>query len=229
LAGRGADIPMGEFWVGSGGESDSCKLAASVAHIYGRKLVGAESFTADPDRGRWQNHPYALKAGGDLLFAPGINPFIVHRYAHQPWLDRLPGMTMGQWGTHFERTVTWWRQGAAWVSYLTRCQYLLQQGRFAADVCLFAGEGAPCSAPHDPALKATGHDYDACNADVLLNRMEVRDGRLVLPDGTSYRVLVMPETKRMTPRLLDKVHALVDAGATVIGPRPERSPSLGDL
>jgi hypothetical protein len=138
-------------------------------------------------------------------------------------------MTMGQWGTHFERTVTWWQQGAAWITYLTRCQYLLQQGRFAADVCRFAGEGAPSDAPHDPALKAAGYDYDACNADVILDRMEMRDGRLVLPDGMSYRVLVLPESTRMTPRLLVKLRALVAAGATIIGPRPDRSPSLADL
>ncbi|MBU0640578.1 MAG: hypothetical protein KKB50_17085 [Planctomycetes bacterium] len=228
LAGRDADIPMGEFWVGSGGESNSCKLAASVAHTYGRKTVGAESFTANPQGGRWQNHPYALKAVGDLMYSVGINRFIVHRYAHQPWLDKFPGMTMGQWGTHFERTSTWWDPGAAWIQYLTRCQYLLQQGLFAADICYFAGEAAPNGAPHNPGLKANGYDYDACNADVLLNRMAVKNGRLVLPDGMSYRVLVLPDSPFMTPRLLAKLRDLVKQGATVIGPRPVKSPSLAD-
>ncbi|HEY3243061.1 MAG TPA: glycosyl hydrolase, partial [Phycisphaerae bacterium] len=226
-AGRSADIPMGEFWVG-GGESNSCKLAASVAHTYGRKIIGAESFTADPNRGRWQNHPFTLKAVGDLMYCAGINRCIIHRYAHQPWLDKFPGMTMGQWGTHFERTNTWWKQSAAWVRYLTRCQYLLQQGRFAADVCLFAGEAAPNDAPFVPALKAKGYDYDACNADVLLNRMSVKDQRLVLPDGMRYRVLVLPDTRFMTPKLLTKLRDLVDAGATIIGPKPAHSPSLSD-
>ncbi len=227
LSGRDADIPMGEFWVG-GGESGSCKLAASVAHTYGRRLVGAESFTAEPSVGRWQNHPYSLKAVGDLMYTVGINRYIIHRYAHQPWLDKFPGMTMGQWGTHFERTTTWWTQGAAWVGYLTRCQYLLQQGLFAADVCYFAGEAAPNDAPHNPALKAHGYDYDACNADVLLNRMSVKDGRLVLPDGMSYRVLVLPDTPFMTLKLAGRLRDLVQQGATVIGPKPTRSPSLGD-
>jgi hypothetical protein len=228
LAGRDADIPMGEFWVGSGGESNSCKLAASVAHTYGRSIVGAESFTASPQRGRWQNYPYALKAVGDLMHSVGINRFIVHRYAHQPWLDKFPGMTMGQWGTHFERTVTWWDPGAAWVRYLTRCQYLLQQGLFVADVCYFAGEAAPNGAPHNPDLKAKGYDYDACNADVLLNRTSVKNGRLVLPDGMSYGMLVLPDTPFMTPRLLAKLRDLVEQGATVIGPQPVKSPSLSD-
>jgi hypothetical protein len=225
LAGKDADIPMGEFWVG-GGESNSCKLAAAVAHTYGRKLVGAESFTADPAHGRWQNHPFTLKAIGDLMYCTGINRYIIHRYAHQPWPERAPGMTMGQWGTHFERTTTWWPVGGAWIQYLTRCQYLLQQGLFVADICYFAGEGAPGDAPHHPAIKAKGYDYDTCNSDVLLTRMAVRDGRLVLPDGMSYRVLVLPDTPFMTPQVLTKLVELVKQGATVIGPRPTRSPSL---
>lgn len=228
LSGRPADIPMGEFWVGDG-ESNSCKLAASVAHTYGRKLVGAEAFTANPSRAGWRSYPYSLKAVGDLMYCTGINRYIFHRYAHQPWLDRFPGMTMGQWGTHFDRTNTWWGPGKAWVQYLTRCQYLLQQGLAVADVCYFAGEAAPNNAPHNPELKAKGYDYDACNADVLLNRMTVKDGRLVLPDGMSYRVLVLPDTPFMTPGLLAKVRELVQQGATVIGPKPAKSPSLADL
>jgi hypothetical protein len=227
LSGRDADIPMGEFWVG-GGESSSCKLAASVAHTYGRPIVGAESFTAEPSVGRWLNHPGSLKGVGDLMLTVGISRFIIHRYAHQPWLDKVPGMTMGQWGTHFERTVTWWNQGSAWIRYLTRCQSLLQQGMFDADVCFFDGDAAPNDARHDPALKAKGYDYDACNADVLFNRMSVKDGRLVLPDGMSYRVLVLPSTTFVTPRTLGRVRELVQQGATVIGPRPTKSPSLAD-
>jgi len=225
LSGRDADIPMGEFWVG-GGESASCKLAASIGHTYGRQIVGAESFTAQPVVGRWLSHPYSLKAVGDLMYTVGINRYIIHRYAHQPWLDVVPGMTMGQWGTHFERTTTWWNQGAAWIQYLTRCQYLLQQGNFAADVCFFAGDGAPADAPFHPELKAKGYDYDAVNADVLLRRMSVKDGGLVLPGGTSYRLLVLPETTYMTPRTLGRVRELVQQGATVVGPKPTKSPGL---
>ncbi len=227
LVARGADIPMGEFWVG-GGESNSCKLASSVAHTYGKTLVGAESFTAEPGVGRWQNDPASLKQVGDLMYTTGINRYIIHRYAHQPWMDRFPGMTMGQWGTHFERTVTWWKQGSAWVSYLTRCQYMLQQGLFAADVLFFAGEATPNGAPSHPELKARGYDYDSCSADVLLHRTTVKNGRLVLTDGMSYRVLVLPDTTFMTPALLTKLHELVEQGATVIGPRPTKSPSLSD-
>lgn len=223
--GRDADIVMGEFWV-NGGMSSSCKLAASVAHVYGKKIIGAESFTAEPSVGKWMNHPRSLKAVGDLMYTSGINRYIIHRYAHQPWSNVEPGMTMGQWGTHFERTTTWWDQGSAWVSYLTRCQYLLQQGKFAADVLCFAGEAAPNGAPFETALKAKGYDYDACGADVILNRVKVSpDGSLVLPDGMTYRVLTLPDTPFMTPRLVKKVAELVEQGAVVIGPKPLTSPS----
>ena len=105
------DIPMGEFWQNSGHSVDmgNAKLAASIAHVYGKKFVGAEAFTAAPDGGKWLKDPYAMKAQGDAGYCGGINRMIYHRYAHQPWTEptRYPGMTMGQWGTHFERTLTW--------------------------------------------------------------------------------------------------------------------------
>ena len=118
---------MGEFWAGSEGDP-SVKLAASVAHIYGKTIVGAESFTASPQNGRWQNDPYSLKALGDLMFCEGVNRYTFHRYAMQPWTNRWPGMTMGQWGIHFERTETWWQEGKPWIAYVTRCEFLLQTG-----------------------------------------------------------------------------------------------------
>ncbi len=220
-----ADVPMGEFWVGSKWWG-SCKLAASIAHTYGKRVVGAESFTASPQNGAWKNYPYALKALGDLIFCVGVNRFIFHRFAHQPWPERelFPGMTMGPWGFHFEWTNTWWRQAPAWIDYLSRCQFLLQQGTFVADICYFIGEGEPNSFRTHPS-PPKGYDYDCCNREVLM-RMRVEGGRVVSPGGTSYAVLVLPHTDRMTPELLRKVAELVREGATVYGPKPRRSPSL---
>lgn len=224
VCGGKADIPMGEFWVGNPWVS-TCKLAASVAHIYGKQIVGAEAFTAEPRQGRWRTHPFLLKALGDKVFCEGVNRFIFHTTAHQPWFHVLPGMTMGPWGSHFGRTVTWWGQAKAWTDYLARCQYLLQQGQFVADVLFFVGEHAPNSAPHRPDLKARGYDYDACPTEVL-HRLSVRNGKLVLPNGMRYEVLVLPETDAMTPETLRKLRTLVRTGAWVIGPKPTRSPSL---
>lgn len=227
--GSRTDIPMTEFWVGWGTDNQWSKLAASMAHTHGLRYVGAESFTASDVHGRWQNHPYSLKALGDLVYCGGVNRFIFHRYAHQPWLDRAPGMTMGPWGFHFERTVTWWEQGRAWLEYITRCQYMLQEGLFVADLCYVTSEGAPATLPGRGGLTPApppGYDYDGCDREVVLNRMSVRDGRIVLPDGMSYRVLVLPPDRRMTPVLLRKVRELVAQGATVVGPKPTASPSL---
>jgi hypothetical protein len=226
--GAAADVPMGEFWVGDAPGS-SIKLAASVGHIYGRPVIGAESFTASPgpQHGRWLDDPCSLKALGDLVFCQGVNRFIFHRYALQPWTNRSPGMTMGQWGTHFDRTCTWWEQGRAWLQYVARCQYLLQQGRFVADAAYFCGESAPVEMrAGDPALPA-GYDYDAVNAGVLLHHAAMKDGRLVLDSGMSYRVLILPPSDRaMTPVLLRKLAELVADGLVVVGQPPRASPSL---
>jgi hypothetical protein len=154
-----------------------------------------------------------------------VNRFVFHRYAMQPWLNYQPGMTMGPWGLHYERTATWWEQSRPWHEYLARCQFLLRQGLFVADICYLKPEDAPQGfSVH----RRHGYDYDDCTAEVVLTRMSVRDDRLVLPDGMSYRLLVLPQVTTMTPALLRKVKDLVEAGATVIGPRPRKSPSLSE-
>ena len=224
------DIPMGEFWTNRSrdGNIDDTKEAASAAHIYGKQIAAAESFTSTPNTAAWKNDPYSLKALGDEEFCLGINRYCFHRYAHQPWMDRLPGMSMGPWGINFERTNTWWEPGSAWISYITRCEDLLQQGDFVADLCYEYGEGAPMCVRHaalDPAPPG-GFDYDVCNADILLNYMTVENGLIALPSGMRYRVLVLPPSDRMTVPALKKVASLVQAGATVYGPRPLHSPSL---
>lgn len=230
-AGGTADIPMGEFWVG-GGAMETTKLAASIGHTYGNQVVGAESFTADEQSGRYLIDPQSIKALGDFVFTQGINRYIFHRYAHQPWMNLRPGMTMGPWGTHFERTVTWWDQSPSWLRYIARCQFLLQQGRFVADAAYFVGEGAPNDLPSrtqlTPRLPA-GFDYDGIDATLLLGQAGVRNGRVILPSGMEYRVLVLPDTHLMTPRLARKIRSMVLAGATVVGPKPSASPSLSDL
>ena len=221
------DIPMGEFWPGSGESvnTGNAKLPASVAHVYGKKYVGAESFTASPEAGKWLKDPYSIKAQGDAVYCGGVNRIIYHRYAHQPWTNpaRFPGMTMGQWGTHFERTVTWWEQGKDWLKYQARCQYLLQAGQFVADVIFYCGESAPNSLRGGGLPQ--GYDFDGCDTGAL-SLMSVKDGRIVLPSGMSYRMLVLPGDKTMSPAVLKMIGKLVEAGATVVGPKPEKAPGL---
>jgi hypothetical protein len=225
--GAAAEIPMGEFWVGGNNIDFSVKLASSVGHIYGRNVIGAESFTAYPGtHGRWQDDPYAIKALGDEVFCLGVNRYIFHRFAMQPWTNRWPGMTMGQWGTHFDRTSTWWEQGRAWLQYVARCQYLLQSGRFVADAAYFCGENSPAQLRvGDPALPS-GYDFDAIGADALKDA-RVEDHQLVLKSGMRYRVLVLPPNDRnISPPLLKRIRGLVADGLTLVGPPPEQAPGL---
>jgi hypothetical protein len=224
-----ADEPMAEFWSWSRfGAAYSCTEMASAAHVYGKPILGAEAFTAT-DAEKWLGHPGNIKDIGDWAFCEGINRFVFHRYALQPWPNRPPGMSMGPWGLHYERTSTWWEQSAAWHEYLARCQYLLQQGLFVADLCFLAPERAPSRFQIPTAsIERPAYNYDACSPEVVLTRMKVKDGRLVLPDGMSYRLLVLPQVETMTPQLLRQIRSLVKAGATVVGPPPLKSPSLAD-
>jgi len=224
--GRSADVVMGEFWGGTQGDP-SVKLAASVAHIYGKAVAGAESFTSAPEAARWVQDPWLLKPLGDLMYCTGLNRYIFHRYAMQPWTNRWPGMTMGPWGLHFERTLTWWEQAKAWLDYVARCQFLLQQGRYVADAAYFCGENAPSEMPDVNPPLPSGYEYDAINSDVLLHRAGMRNGRLVLPGGAAYSVLVLPQDEaEMTPRLLRRIGGFVRDGLTVVGRKPRHSPSL---
>ena len=230
-----ADVPMCEFWAkGYGFDTEySCFEAVSIAHTLGRPVVAAESFTAG-DGERWQLYPGALKAQGDWAFCSGINRIVFHRYQHQPWLDRWPGMTMGPYGVHWERTQTWWDFVPAYHQYLARCQFLLRRGLPVADICYLLPEGAPqvfrppTSATRGNPPDRRGYNFDGCAPEVLREQVSVKNGRLRFADGMTYRLLVLPNFDTMTPQLLRKISDLVHAGATVVGPPPRKSPSLAD-
>jgi hypothetical protein len=235
-AGR-ADVPMGEFWVGHDRTGEifnniSNKAMASSAHVYGRPIVGAEAFTAYTVFAAWDDHPFQLKSLGDLAFTWGINRFVLSEFMMQPWEGRKPGMTLGAWGTHFDRNNTWWEQSLPWNTYVARCQTLLQRGQFVADVAYLGSENAPYSGPWtkdlDPPLPP-GYDYDFLAPEVLLTDATVDEGRVVLKSGMSYRLLVLQPGRTMTPALLTKIKQLVNDGATIVGPRPVNSPSLSDF
>ena len=220
------DIPMGEFWVRALHPEAMYYMdvrgAASASHVYGKKLVATESFT-----GGGYEAPYTLKKIGDYWLAQGVNRMVFHTSAHQP-LDTKPGNTMV--GTHINRNITWAEQAKPYMTYLARNCFMLQQGLFAADLVYLLDEGAPSTMPFwGPAVTPPvpeGYDYDFINADALVSRMAVKDGRLVLPDGMSYRVLILPEIDNMTLPVLRKIRELVADGATVVGPRPVKTPGL---
>jgi hypothetical protein len=231
--GGAASVPMCEFWAkGHGFHTEfSAFEAASIAHTLGRPIVAAESFTSG-DTERWQLYPGALKGQGDWALCAGVNRFVFHRYQHQPWLDRAPGMTMGPYGVHWERTQTWWDMAGGYHQYLARCQFLLRRGLPVADICYLAPEGAPHvfrppnSATRGDPPDRLGYNFDGCAPEALMDHAGVSDGRLVFPGGMSYRVLVLPRFDTMTPALLRKIKGLVEAGATLVGAPPRKSPGL---
>ena len=213
----------GEFW--SEGELGNIenRAASSAAHIYGKNKVSAESFTAGGKA--YARYPALMKQRGDRFFTEGINNTLLHVYIQQPYEDKKPGVNAG-FGNEFNRFNTWFDQLDLFTDYLKRCNYILQQGNYVADAAYFIGEDAPkMTGVQDPPLPA-GYSFDYINAEVIENRITIKDGKLMLPDGLSYQILVLPKLETMPPRLLMKIKELVSNGAIVLGPRPKRSPGL---
>ncbi|MGB5553161.1 MAG: glycosyl hydrolase [Flavobacteriaceae bacterium] len=219
--GATGDIVMCEFWSGGYPFFDSPKFVSSIAHLNGSSIVGAESFTGV---GGWDEHPAQLKSIGDRAWAEGITRFIFHSYVHQPY-DVAPGLALGYFGTDFNRLNTWWDQSKAFMDYIARSQYLLQQGKSVADVLVFTGESSPNTAFLKPEIKTMGYDYDVIGANKLKD-LFVENGIIRTPVGGGYKVLVLPPSDWAKPETLQKVKELVDAGGKVIGSRPSKSPSL---
>jgi hypothetical protein len=225
-------VPMGEFWY-SGQmkegnlQNKAGKQAASAAHIYGKRWVKGEAFTSIGPH--WEESPQSLKPTADIAFCEGFNRFTFHTYTSSRPEDGKPGYEYFA-GTHFNRNITWWDQMPAWTEFIARSQWMLSRGLFVADVCFYNGDWAPNYVEPKrvyPEL-GPGYDYDFCNAEVLLTRMSVKDGRIVLPDGMSYKVLSLPDRDFMPLEVLQKIQELVRDGATVVGPKPVRDPGLKD-
>ena len=231
--GQDIDVPMAEFWSNAArgdhhqGDIGNSRLAAALAHVWGRRYAATESFTADPGAGgRWRTTPFSIKSQGDRVYAAGINRIIYHRFTHQPWAgDKyLPGMTMGRWGMHLDRTQTWWKYAPSWFDYQSRCQWMLQEGTFVADVLFWCGEDVPQGGVDDSL--PVGYDKDICATKALM-ALTVKDGRVVVPGGVSYALLALPQKETMSPACLKKIGELIDAGAKVCGvKKPVRAPGL---
>jgi hypothetical protein len=229
-----ADVPMAEFWSKGFGFNSTYSVieSTSIAHVMGKSLVPAEAFTAQDNEG-WKQHPASMKNQGDWAFASGINRFVYHTFQNQFLADSLkPGATMGPYGVHWDRSQTWWPMVSGYHDYVTRCQYILQQGRTVADILYLTPEGSPhvFVPPSSAILGDTigdrrGYNFDGCSPGQLM-KATVRSSQVVFPGGASYRILVLPAYESMTPGLLTKIGELVKLGATVVGSPPLRSPSL---
>ncbi len=236
---RNAEIPMSAMWTpGSlaGGADEEVRSegdireSASVANIYGKPIVAAESMTSVGKP--FQENPERLKRTADLEFASGLNRFVIHTSVHQPLDDKKPGFSLGPFGQYFTRQETWAEAGGkAWMDYLGRSSYMLQQGRNVADVLYYYGENTNITwvtrekLPNIPA----GYEFDFANSSALINAIQAKNGQLVAQSGNTYKVLMLDESARfMTLPVLKKIKTLVDAGIKVVGAKPEKSPSLAD-
>jgi hypothetical protein len=216
-----ADVPMCEFWTDKFGFNSAFSTieSTSIAHVQGKPVVASEAFTSESFEA-WKKYPGNMKDQSDWAFSMGINRFFYHTFAHKPYGDGLkPGVTMGPYGVHWDRAQTWWSMVPAYHQYVSRCQFVLSQGRAVADILYLTPEGAPqvFRAPAS-ALEGTevlpdkrGYSFDGCSP-ILLKNAEVKNNRIEFPGGGSYRVLVLPDVETMTPELLEKIASLVKAG-----------------
>lgn len=230
-----ADVPMAEFWSKGFGFNASFSVieAASIGHVNGNPLIPAEAFTAQDNEG-WKQYPASMKNQGDWAFAAGINRFVYHTFQNQFLPDSLkPGATMGPYGVHWDRSQTWWPWANAYHDYITRSQYVLQQGRNVADLLYLTPEGSPhvflppssALVGNDTVPDRRGHNFDGCSPSQLI-KATVKNHEVIFPSGASYKLLVLPIYETMTPQLLTKLGELIKQGAIVIGNPPLRSPSL---
>ncbi|MDR0704382.1 MAG: hypothetical protein LBF88_05270 [Planctomycetaceae bacterium] len=222
-----ADQPTGEFWTQRGNHNlqHSMRGMASAAHVYGKNIVPSEAFTAFPNE-RWTTHPATFKPLGDLAFCEGTNRMIFHAVTHQPRAGNIaPGLMYYKWGSHYERTQSWWNQSADWHRYLARCQLMLRQGSPVADIAFLEPEIVP--------QKFTNHPrgsflWDHINLHALKSAT-VNNGQIILPSGMTYNVLVTPNTDCWTLSLVQTIERLAESGATIIAMKiPKRTPNLAD-
>lgn len=219
------DVGMAEFWMPSAHRPTPSsrfliRIAATANHVYGKPVTACEAFTAGGPQ--WENSLFDMKNTGDQAFCDGTNRIIIHNFGQSPSMTAVPGYNL--WAsTYYNLGVTWWNQTPAFNAYVSRCSYMLQQGLFSADALFYEGIPVGFVGHKIKALLPTlgeGYNYDDCNEDVLLHRVSVKDGRIVLPDGMNYGVLILQDNKPMRLAALKKISSLLEGGATVVGAAP---------
>ena len=219
-----ADIVSGEFWASGNLGAIELKAASSAAHIYGHRTVMSESFTSGRSES-FKNHPWSFKKRGDWSFVEGINHTLLHVYIQQAYEDKKPGVN-AWFGSEFNRNNTWFSYMGSWLDYVKRSNYMLQQGQYVADILYFIGEDAPKMTGAVEPEVPSGYSYDFINAEIILNKLSVKNGQFELPNGSVYKLLVLPDVSTIRPELLKKISELVKAGGSIYGPKPSSSPSL---
>lgn len=207
------DIPMAEFWFAQKNGTIDCKEASSAAHIYGKNIVAAESFTGSKaDATMAQMKPLA-----DAALVQGINRFVVLAYMHQPFEDRKPGVTEDRFYLPYQRNNTWWNESGDFWKMLARSSQMMQSGEPVADILYHLGNDAPLKIATFRMRPAPpkGYDYDVCSDEILL-QTSVKNGLIILPSGRSYRLLILAGGKQLTLPSLRHIYKLVKQGATIL-------------
>jgi len=228
---RYVDVPMTEFWSGFDPETKLVRYEPSRAtafeipvqagSVYGKQVIPAEAYTGYAN---YSESPWELKLFGDRAFCSGINQMVLHSYVHQPF-EKKPGVTLGVFGQSFNRHNPWWDFSSQWFTYHARVQYVLQQGVPVADILYFVGDRfyqeANTSGLYEVPL---GYFVQKCNLDILMNQCSVKKGKIVLNNGLTYELLLLPDDQEMEPGTLERIAKLVEQGVVVAGPRPVQVP-----
>lgn len=225
------DLPMGEFWTRyAPGTMNTIAVALSAGHVAGKQVIGAEAFTGLPETSRWTDYPYSLKVQGDHFYAMGINQLMFHTMVHQPYKYGEPGFSMAHFGIHLDSTNPWMPFAYGWTTYLSRTQYMLQQGHYAADFVFFKGEEPGATIPdidHVSPSRPTGYGADVIGPEALFRDIRIEGNRIVFPGGMTYKVMVLIQLKRVSMPVLLKLKALVEAGMLLaVNEKPEAGPGL---
>lgn len=228
-----SDIVMSEFWSPSPHRPLPenrffLKQASSAAHIYGKKIVGAESFTTIGPH--WNDELWHdQKSAFDHEICAGLNRMYFHTFTCSPPEMGLPGQEYFA-GTHVNPQVTWWKHSSPFIDYMHRVQSVVQNGRFIADVLYYYGDHVPNIFPlkhSDPAGAMPGFDYDVTDETIFL-QLKMEKGKIVVPGGVQYQVLVLPDHKVLSLAVLKKTEELLRQGAKIIASKPEKTASLVD-
>lgn len=206
-----ADIPMTEFWTNS---KSAISNVAKSGNPYSFDIISAEAFTGWPTLSMWSETPGMMKAPGDRAFAlSGVNRMVLHGWVHQPFSDNIkPGLCMSWWGTHFGRNQTWHKYSSDWLTYLSRCQYLLQSSKEAVNILTLG------KYPISLDIPAAG---DLISDNSLINDIVVSGNKIKVKNSNrKYFLLILPESDTMKISVLKAVEKLVKKGAIVYGPKP---------
>jgi len=218
-----ANIPETEDLLDNG-RYDFLKLASSGADLYGRKIVGSESFVWFGKA--YQTTPEKIKWFADELLTAGINEIIYHGYPYK-YMDRpFPGWhpfaLEGAFSSDMNETNPFSPYLAQLNQYITRVQYISQTGTTVAPVALYramlasdAIEPPPPEPEIATRLMDAGYNYDHIDAYTIL-KSKVKNGKLISPGGAEFSALVVPQQDTVSAELARQLAAFAGQGLPLV-------------